>query len=133
MVFSPRVRPRARDQLAVPKATTGHWPFATRITSLSPEKFCATSRAVPEKVMILLLTQRPLNGLVTVTTGRLVSVCPPGATRNRSDPSEFEFTLARAIWYVVPLLRFKLRYACCLDPTSFTAATVVRFPMLGPV
>src|SRR5262245_40493300 len=97
MVLKPRDSVTRLDQLVVPLAITVHLPLMINSTCLTPDAFEKGSVAVPEKLITLLLTHRPLNGADTVTIGPLVSGWPPGASRRRTEPTEFEFALANAI------------------------------------
>jgi len=97
MRLSPGFKPKMLDQLVVPVARSGSCPFTVRKTRVMPEAFGSGSLAVPETVTRKLLTYTPFNGLAINTVGELVSTYPPGATSRRSEPEEFEFTLATAM------------------------------------
>src|SRR2546421_10937948 len=97
MLFTPWRRLTELDQLDVPVAGIGTWPLTLIKTPATPEPYGCGSVAVPAKLIRLLLTQRPLNGGLTITTGALVSGRPPGTMASRIEPSELASILATAM------------------------------------
>ena len=98
MTFAPGWSKTGAAQFVVPAAGLAIALLTFTRTSVTPEISGAESKAVPLMEITLLFTETPLEGLAMKMLGGFTSSRPPGAIRNRIEPSELVSALAIAIW-----------------------------------